>query len=242
MKYCMNCGTSLPDDAKFCFNCGTKQPEKEVVSPIEVEEEKPVVEEPLPERVEEEVEPTVEVEKEEPILEEETLAETQEQPGIAGEIVEESVIEEPQVKEAPIVELAPVIVEEKKEEVPPEAPHVEPAPVAPQIEEKKEPDKPVKQRQKTDFTGLVKLTNIELWSCIACVMLVVHIIFSLIGIGGAMLATVCFVETILACIVSIGGLIYRIRKKDPLNDEMVIVGAAAFLNVIFFICQIILVA
>ena len=23
MKYCMNCGKQLPDDAKFCIDCGT---------------------------------------------------------------------------------------------------------------------------------------------------------------------------------------------------------------------------
>ena len=38
MKYCSNCGTQLPDEAKFCENCGTRQqaapepsaPQKEV--------------------------------------------------------------------------------------------------------------------------------------------------------------------------------------------------------------------
>ena len=25
MKYCSNCGTQLPDEAKFCESCGTRQ-------------------------------------------------------------------------------------------------------------------------------------------------------------------------------------------------------------------------
>ena len=29
MKYCPNCGSQLPDEARFCPNCGTKQPNME---------------------------------------------------------------------------------------------------------------------------------------------------------------------------------------------------------------------
>ena len=46
MKYCINCGSPLPDEAKFCSNCGFRQPEKEqpkVEEPV-VEEEPVVVE------------------------------------------------------------------------------------------------------------------------------------------------------------------------------------------------------
>ena len=30
MKFCPNCGQSLPDDAGFCGNCGTALPEEPV--------------------------------------------------------------------------------------------------------------------------------------------------------------------------------------------------------------------
>lgn len=40
MKYCIQCGTPLPDEAKFCGKCGTKQEELPAVSE---REEKPVV-------------------------------------------------------------------------------------------------------------------------------------------------------------------------------------------------------
>ena len=32
MKYCTNCSTELPDEAKFCFNCGTPQPKESIIT------------------------------------------------------------------------------------------------------------------------------------------------------------------------------------------------------------------
>ena len=61
MKYCMNCGTELPDEARFCPNCGTKQPES--VEPVQkpVVQERPADEfnqEPTPNHVVEQTAPT----------------------------------------------------------------------------------------------------------------------------------------------------------------------------------------
>lgn len=45
MKYCMKCGTALPDDAVFCFKCGAKQ------NYVVPETPKPEAPEPEPPRV-----------------------------------------------------------------------------------------------------------------------------------------------------------------------------------------------
>lgn len=37
--WCINCGTSLPDEAKFCFNCGYKMPEEILKTTTEINEE-----------------------------------------------------------------------------------------------------------------------------------------------------------------------------------------------------------
>lgn len=46
MKYCINCGTQLPDEAKFCVKCGTPQPVAEAKAepaPAPVVEQAPEV-------------------------------------------------------------------------------------------------------------------------------------------------------------------------------------------------------
>ncbi|MEM9886443.1 MAG: zinc ribbon domain-containing protein [Bacteroidota bacterium] len=32
MKYCINCSTALPEEARFCFNCGTPQPKESIAA------------------------------------------------------------------------------------------------------------------------------------------------------------------------------------------------------------------
>ncbi len=45
MKYCPNCGSQLPDEARFCPNCGTKQPNMEnAPAPTPQVQSEPVVE------------------------------------------------------------------------------------------------------------------------------------------------------------------------------------------------------
>ena len=45
MKYCPNCGSQLPDEARFCPNCGTKQPNMEnAPAPTPQVQTEPVVE------------------------------------------------------------------------------------------------------------------------------------------------------------------------------------------------------
>ena len=48
MKYCINCGAQLPDEAKFCPNCGSKQPDLANPAPQEVQQqEQPVANDPV---------------------------------------------------------------------------------------------------------------------------------------------------------------------------------------------------
>lgn len=229
MKYCINCGSPLPDEAKFCSNCGFRQPEKEqpkVQEPFV--EDAPVVEEAVKES-----EPIVE---EAPAVEEVVYEEVKEepQPEPEPEPVEEHLPEpEPVVEKQPVivpVEEAkePEIAGENKEEIKVEEPKKE----APKQ------DKHVKQRQKTDFSGLIKRKNYGLWSILAGGYWFIVMIFNFIGIGSTFLAVALLLLSLIAGGCATGGFVKAV-KSNKIDDELFISLSCMVLDLMVFISAII---
>ena len=250
MKYCINCGSPLPDEAKFCSNCGFRQPEKEQPEVEEPElNETPVVEEPV-----KEPEP---IAKEASVIEEVVSEEPKEepQPEPKPEPVEEpqpelEPVEEPQPEPEPVAEEQPVIVpvEEVKEEPEPQpepqpepAPAPAPAPVPveqPKVEETSKQEKPVKQRQKTDFSGLIKRKNYGLWSILAVGYWFVVMIFNFIGIGSTFLGVALLLLSLIGGGCATGGFVKAVKSKK-IDDELFISLSCMVLDLMVFISAII---
>ncbi|MDY6276505.1 MAG: zinc ribbon domain-containing protein [Bacilli bacterium] len=242
MKYCINCGSPLPDEAKFCSNCGFRQPEKEQPK-VEGPEPEPIVEEaPVVEGPVNEPEPIVE---EAPVVEEVVSEEPKEEPQPE---TEPEPVEEPQPE--PVVEEQPVIVpdEEVKEEPAPQpepqpepAPAPTPAPVPvkqPEVEEAPKQEKPVKQRQKTDFSGLIKLKNYGLWSVLAVGYWFVVMIFNFIGIGSTFLGVALLLLSLIGGGCATGGFVKAVRS-NKIDDELFISLSCMVLDLMVFISAII---
>lgn len=240
MKYCINCGSPLPDEAKFCSNCGFRQPEKEQPEVEEPEpNETPVVEEPV-----KEPEPIVE---ETPVVEEVVSEEPKEEPQPEPE---PEPVEEPLPEPEPVAEEQPVIVpvEEVKEEPAPQpkpqpepAPAPTPAPVPveqPKVEEARKQEKPVKQRQKTDFSGLIKRKNYGLWSILAVGYWFVVMIFNFIGIGSTFLAVALLLLSLIGGGCATGGFVKAV-KSNKIDDELFISLSCMVLDLMVFISAII---
>lgn len=238
MKYCINCGSPLPDEAKFCSNCGFRQPEKEQPKVEEPElKETPVVEEPV-----EEPEPIVE---EAPVVENVVSEEPKEEPQPEPEPVEE-----PQPEPEPVAEEQPVIVpvEEVKEEPAPQpepqpepAPAPAPAPVPvkqPKVEEAPKQEKPVKQRQKTDFSGLIKRKNYGLWSILAVGYWFIVMVFNFIGIGSTFLGVALLLLSLIGGGCATGGFVKAVKSKK-IDDELFISLSCMVLDLMVFISAII---
>lgn len=240
MKYCINCGSPLPDEAKFCSNCGFRQPEKEQPKVEEpVIEEAPVVEEPVkePESIIEEGSVVEEVVSEEP--KEEPQPEPEPEP-----------LEEPQREPEPVVEEQPVIVpvEEVKEEPAPQpepqpepAPAPTPAPVPveqPKVNEAPKQEKPVKVRQKTDFSGLIKRKNYGLWSILAVGYWFIVMIFNFIGIGATFLGVALLLLSLIGGGCATGGFVKAVKSKK-IDDELYISLSCMVLDLMVFISAII---
>lgn len=236
MKYCINCGSPLPDEAKFCSKCGFRQPEKE----------QPMVEEPVVEEV-----PVVEepVEEPEPIIEEkieEVVQEIQSEP----EPVVEEPVEEIQPKSEPVVEEQPAVVsvEEPKEEPAPQTepepqpePEVVPVVTQPRAEETPKKEKPVKERQKTDFSQLFKRKNYGLWSILSVAYWFVVVIFNFIGIGAIFLSVTLLLLSLIGSGTSTGGFVNAVKAKK-IDDEFYISLSCMILDVMVFISSIIFLA
>ena len=240
MKYCINCGSPLPDEAKFCSNCGFRQPEKEQPKVEEpVVEEAPVVEEPV-----KEPEP---IAQEAPVVEEVVSEELKEEPQPEPE---PEPVEEPQPEPEPVVEEQPAIVpvEEVKEEPAPQPePQPEPAPApapAPvpveqrKVEDAPKQEKPVKQRQKTDFSGLIKRKNYGLWSIIAVGYWFIVMIFNFIGIGSTFLAVALLLLSLIGGGCATGGFVKAVKSKK-IDDELFISLSCMVLDLMVFISAII---
>ena len=236
MKYCINCGSPLPDEAKFCSNCGFRQPEKEQPKVEEpVVEEAPVVEEPV-----QEPEPIVE---EVPVVEEVVPEEPKEEPAPQPE---PEPVKEPQPEPQPVVEEQPVIVpvEEVKEEPAPQPePQPEPAPAPviveqPNVEEVPKQEKPVKERQKTDFSGLIKRKNYLLWSVLAVGYWFVVMFFNFLGIGATFLGVALLLLSLIGGGCATGGFVKAVQSKK-IDNELYISLSCMVLDLMVFISAII---
>lgn len=240
MKYCINCGSPLPDEAKFCSNCGFRQPEKE-----QPKVEEPVVEEvPAVEKPVKEPEP---IAQEAPVVEEVISEEPKEEPQPEPE---PEPVEEPQPEPEPVAEEQPVIVpveEVKEEHTPQPEPQPEPAPAhtpapvpieQPKVEEATKQEKPVKQRQKTDFSGLIKRKNYGLWSILAVGYWFIVMIFNFIGIGSTFLAVALLLLSLIGGGCATGGFVKAVKSKK-IDDELFISLSCMVLDLMVFISAII---